>query len=83
MQGSVKPGGVAVPTVRVSHSVDTPSTMVAGSDGSESAAIFKREPRKEYKNTSGIVAELALGVGVGAGGGRAARCRFRYDRLPL
>jgi hypothetical protein len=72
-----------VPTVRVSHSVDTPSTMVAGSDGSESAAIFKREPRKEYKNTSGIVAELALGVGVGAGGGRAARCRFRYDRLPL
>ncbi len=53
--------------------------IVAGLDVSESAVVFKRDPRKECKNVSGIVADL--GVRVGAGGGRSVRFLCRYDRL--
>jgi len=42
----------ADPTVQVVHSVDNASAIVAGSDRLESAAIFKRDARKEYKKES-------------------------------
>ena len=48
--------------------------IVTGSDVSKSVVIFKRDPRKECKNVSGIVTDL--GVGVGAGGGRSVRFLF-------
>jgi hypothetical protein len=48
----VKPGGVAGSTVQIVHSVDNASVIVAGSDASESVAIFKRDLRlvKSYSS---------------------------------
>lgn len=61
-----------MPTVQVAHAVDNASVMVAGSD--EKAAIFKRDPLKEFKKTLGKVADIRGEAGVMAGAGRVALC---------